>query len=110
MKISYNPVPFGAEPVEKSIERLARYGWDGIELISEPDIMDSRKIKGCLQQYGICASSIGQCLGKDRDLISSFPEFRRAEINYVKRTIDIACTLDADVIIVAPSRNMKRRP
>ncbi len=112
MKISYQVVPFGGEPVEKSIERLARYGYDGIELIGEPELMNVKKIRGYLQQYGIGASSICPMYskGKDRDLISSSPKARRAAIDYVKWSIDMAGAIDAEIIIVTPSVSGKLKP
>ena len=38
------------EPIERTIERLARFGYDGIEISGEPDQYDVAHVRGLLEQ------------------------------------------------------------
>ncbi len=49
MKISYNPISLVGESLEKSIERLARYGYDGVELVGETNRDNVKKMRGYFQ-------------------------------------------------------------
>lgn len=122
MKLSYSTHLFGEnpqdrdrwkrEPLEKSIERLARYGYDAAEISWELDIENFKEIRKCLDQFGIHASSILPMYtrGLDRDVISSNPQIRRAAIDFVKRGIDMAGELDANIVVLNPSASMKLKP
>jgi sugar phosphate isomerase/epimerase len=52
-KYSYDSLVYFGEPVEQSIARLARFGYDAIELIGEPDKYDRKEVNKLL---GITAS------------------------------------------------------
>lgn len=112
MRFSYNLSCFVGEPVERSIERLARYGYDGLEVAGEPETTDVSKIRRLVQQHGIAVSSV-VCLfpkGTRRDLISPNPETRRMAMDYYRGLIDMACELDTDIVILNPSACMKVEP
>lgn len=58
IKISYNTLVYVNEDVEKSIERLARFGYDGVDLVGEPERYDAAQVRALLGRYKIAASSI----------------------------------------------------
>ncbi len=54
MKYSMTQWILGGEPLEESLQRLKKHGFDGIELIPEPDrFKDTRQIRGLFDKYGI---------------------------------------------------------
>lgn len=112
MKFSYLVGHFKEEPMERGIERLRRYGYDGVEIRGEPETTDVKKIKGYVQQHGISVSSISCQFpkGSRRDLISPEPETHRAAADYFRCLIDMACELDAGVVIFNPSAGFKVEP
>jgi sugar phosphate isomerase/epimerase len=110
MRYAYNTLVYGDEPLEKGIARLARYGYDGAEIVGEPDTMDAAAIRGWLDDAGIVASGICAIYTPERDLVSASPEIRRAAVDYVKQCVDFAEQLGGEVISVTPTACMKIRP
>jgi sugar phosphate isomerase/epimerase len=110
MRYAYNTLVYGDEPLEQGIARVARYGYDGAEIVGEPDTMDAKQIRGWLDDAGIVASGICAIYTPERDLVSSSPEIRRAAVEYVKQCVDFAETLGGEVISVTPTACMKIRP
>lgn len=110
MRYAYNTLVYGDEPLQKGIARLARYGYDGAEIVGEPDTMDAAQITGWLESNGIGASGICAIYTPERDLVSSRPEIRRGAVDYVKQCVDFAERLGAEVISVTPTACMKIRP
>ncbi|MGQ9623007.1 MAG: sugar phosphate isomerase/epimerase family protein [Candidatus Caldatribacteriaceae bacterium] len=107
MKFSYNILVFGGEPVEKSIARLARFGYQAVELVGEPELYDWEEVKKLCLQYSIEAGSICNIWRKDRDFTSKDPAVRANAKEYTKKTIDMASCVGAKVVIVAPTANMR---
>ncbi len=107
MKLSYNILVFGGEPVEKSIARLSRFGYDAVEFVGEPSQYDFEEVRALLKKYNIKAGSICNIWKKDRDFTSADPEIRNNARRYTKQTIDMAEAIGADVVIVAPTANMR---
>ena len=67
IKISYNTLVYVNEDVEKSIERLARFGYDGVDLVGEPERYDAAQVRALLGRYKIDASSICAVFSAERD-------------------------------------------
>lgn len=107
LKLSYNILVFGGEPVEKSIARLSRFGYDAVEFVGEPDQYDFAEVRALLKKYGIRAGSICNIWTKDRDFTSGNPKVRENAVRYTKATIDMAEEIGAEVVIVAPTANMR---
>ena len=112
MKISYFVVAFSGEPIETSIDRIARYGYDGVEIPGEPGTIDARKVRRLVEEHGLGVSAIVGMFPRDsgRDLISSDPAVQRGAIDYHKAVIDMACELGTEVIAFNPSVNLKIQP
>ncbi len=106
-KYSYNSLVYYGEDVRTSIERIARYGYDAIELIGEPDKYDPAEVNILCTDYNLAVSSICSIYTAERDLASPDPAVRRNAIDYIKRVVDLASKVGCPVMIVAPTACMK---
>ena len=76
-----------AEPIEDTIERLGRCGYDAIEISGEPAVWDTAEIKGLLDKHGVgCWGAVTLMTG-GRDLVHEDAYVRRGSIDYVKDTM-----------------------
>lgn len=108
-KYSYDALVYYGEDVEKSIKRVAKYNYNGIELVGEPDDYDAKEVETLCNGNGIVVSSICSIYNEKRDLVSPDPRKRKDAINYVKQVADFSSQVGAPVMIVAPSACMKTK-
>ena len=90
-----------------SIERVAAFGYDAIELVGEPEQYDAARIRGLAADAGIAVSSVSSMYTAERDLCNPDPSVRRNAVDYVRAVADLAAATGAATIIVAPSAVMK---
>jgi sugar phosphate isomerase/epimerase len=109
-KYSYDSLVYFGEPVEKGIQRVAKCGYDAIELIGEPASYDPPKVRRLAEENGIAVSSICSIYTAERDLASPDAKARKAAVDYVKSVADLAAAVACPVIIVAPTACMKMTP
>jgi D-psicose/D-tagatose/L-ribulose 3-epimerase len=65
------------EPIETTIERLARCGYEGIEISGEPSVWDTADVKRLLDQHGLeCWGAVTLMTG-GRDLLHEDAYVRR---------------------------------
>lgn len=107
IKISYNTLVYVNESVDKSIERLAKFGYDGVDLVGEPARYDPAMVCELLEKNNIRASSICAVFNTERDFASPKPEIRENAVNYVKECVDFAKAVGAHSISVQASACMK---
>ena len=116
MQYSISNWIYAMEDLEKSLQRLAKYKYDAVELEGEPDKekYEPKKVKKMLQQYGLEVSSIaGMYLWKEeikRDLASSDKKIREQTIAYLIKCIDYAQLMGAKLVIVVPTAVSKLAP
>lgn len=116
MQYSISNWIYATEDLEKSLQRLAKYKYDAVELEGEPDKekYEPKKVKKMLQQYGLKVSSIaGMYLWKEeikRDLASSDKKIREQTIMYLFKCIDYAQLMGAKLVIVVPAAVSKLAP
>lgn len=110
VKFSVSTWIYGEEPLETSMERLHRFGYDGVEIVGEPKKLSANQIKELLKCYNLEASSICGIYNQERDLVSSNSEIRRNAIQYVKECSKLCREIDAPLVIVVPSAINKRGP
>jgi sugar phosphate isomerase/epimerase len=110
MRFAYNTLVYGDEPIERGIARLARFGYDGVELVGAPDKLDAGRIAELLDEHEIKASSICGLYGPETDLVSSDAATRAAAVDYVRSCVDFAAKVGAEVISLTPTACMKIRP
>lgn len=81
-----------AEPVETTIRRLARYGYDGIEISYDsvelsPGAPGTAAVRGMLQENGVeCVGSIS-LMFSGRDLIHADAAVRESSVDYLKKCV-----------------------
>lgn len=86
---------FGKEPLEKSLERIARFGYDAIELLGDPENTNIDEVKTLLKKYKLEVACIGGAFPPEKDLANIDEKIRKAGISYAKRCVDIAFELGA---------------
>ena len=97
-----------AEPVETTIRRLARYGYDGIEISYDsvelsPGAPGTKAVRQMLKDNGIgCYGSISLMFG-GRDLIHADASVRASSVEYLKHCITMVKELDGEVMSIVPS-------
>ena len=116
MQYSISNWIYATEDLEKSLQRLAKYEYDAVELEGEPDKekYEPKKVKKMLKKYGLKVSSIaGMYLWKDeikRDLASSDKKIKEQTIAYLIKCIDYAQVMGAKLVIVVPAAVSKLTP
>jgi sugar phosphate isomerase/epimerase len=81
-----------AEPVETTIRRLAKYGYDAIEISYDsvelvPGAPGTAAVRGMLEENGIeCVGSIS-LMFTGRDLIHADPAVRESSVEYLKKCV-----------------------
>jgi D-psicose/D-tagatose/L-ribulose 3-epimerase len=91
------------EPIETTIARLARSGYDGIEISGEPAIYDADRVGELLEQHGLeCWGSVTVMTG-GRDLVHEDHYVRLATVQYVKDCLSLAASLGGRIVTVVPS-------
>jgi sugar phosphate isomerase/epimerase len=106
-RFSYNAIAYHGEDISASIDRVARFGYDGIELVGEPDDYDAARLKRQADDAGIRVSSICSIYTPERDLAHPDAEVRRAAVAYVEDVARLASELECPTIIVHPTACMK---
>jgi len=101
---------FGKEPLEDVLERLKRYGYDGVELTGIEEDVDPAETLRLLDEYGLECTSICGTYPRDRDLASPNEAKRRRAVEYVKRNVDFAAATGAALVIVVPTPIGKSGP
>ncbi len=92
-----------AEPIETTIRRLARYGYESIEISGEPEKYDTKEVKRLLDEHGLrCWGSV-TLMFEGRDLIDADEAVRASSVQYVKDCITMVQELDGHEITVVPS-------
>ncbi|EJP65499.1 D-psicose 3-epimerase [Beauveria bassiana] len=90
------------EPLEKTLDRLSRLGYSGVELAGEPDQYPVEETRALLKKYNInCWGMVTIQQGK-RDLIAADPQQRRDSINYVKDVVSLSASLGGQIVTVVP--------
>lgn len=104
---------YGEEALEDTCARLARLGFDGIELRGEPALYPVAQVRRLLERHDLRVTSIcGMYPGprEPRDLSHPDPGVRAAAVAYVRSCVDLAHGLGAPVVIVTPNPVGKTRP
>ena len=98
------------EPIETTIARLARSGYDGIEISGEPAFYDADQVRELLDEHGVaCWGSVTVMTG-GRDLVHEDHYVRLASVQYVKDCLSFAASLGGRIVTVVPSTVGKVAP
>lgn len=91
------------EPIEATIARMKRLGYDGIQIMGEPRKYDWKQVRGLLDKNGMkCFGSVS-IMVKGRDLIHSDPWYREMTVAYLKECLDMVHALGGNIFTLVPS-------
>jgi len=92
-----------AEPIDVTVARLAKYGYESIEISGEPDIYDTKHVRGVLKENGIrCWGSVTLMLG-ERNLVAKDQAQREQSVQYVKDCVTMVKELDGYEMTIVPA-------
>jgi sugar phosphate isomerase/epimerase len=109
-RYSYNVIGFGGEDVAKSIDRLARLGYDAVEVEGEPERYNPEKICKLARDAGLAVGSVCPNFTEERDLSHPDPEVRQAALTYLRDVSRFAAELGAPLFVVAPTAYARIQP
>jgi sugar phosphate isomerase/epimerase len=92
-----------AEPLEVTLKRIKRLGFESIEISGEPQQYDTKSSRPLLKQYGIrCWGAVTLTLGH-RNLAARDDAQRAASVDYVKSVVTMVQELDGTEITIVPA-------
>ena len=92
-----------AEPLEVTLRRIKRLGYESIELSGEPAQYPTKTTRALLKQHGIrCWGSVTLMLGQ-RNLAAKDEAQRRASVDYVKSVVTMVAELEGSEISIVPA-------
>ena len=91
------------EPIETTIERLARAGYDAIEIGGEPATTDVEQVRSLLEEHDLRLWGAVTLMVGGRDLLHEDKYVRVGSVQYVKDTIDMISALGGEILTVVPS-------
>ena len=97
----------GEPDLHAAFDRVARAGYDGVELATDRSPEDLRR---ALAASGLSATAICPAWGSRRDFASEAPSVRRSAAAELHRAIQLASEVEAAVVIVVPSDRPDRPP
>lgn len=91
-----------AEPIEKTVKRIADLGYHAIEIEGSPEKYDTKEVRQLLKDYNLkCWGSVTLML-EQRNLVAKDEAQRAASIQYVKDIITMVKELDGEMVSVVP--------
>lgn len=106
-RYAYNSLVYHGEDTADSVDRVARLGYDAIEIVGEPEQIDAKRVAKLTRDAGIAVSSICSIYTPERDLVHPDPDARKRAIHYVKDLADFAATMECPTVVVHPTACMK---
>src|SRR5512136_2657139 len=108
LKFFVNNWIFGSVSLEETVRRVAAIGFDGIELVGEPQIYKPSEVNKLVKDAGITVQSIcGMHPGPERDDLRLFShpdaKERQKAVDYVKSCVDLAKAVGARSVLIVPS-------
>jgi sugar phosphate isomerase/epimerase len=92
-----------AEPLEVTLDRIRRLGYQSIEISGEPDQYPIPQTRALLKKYGIrCWGAVTLTLG-ERNLAAKDPEQRAKSVRYVKSVVQMVADLNGEIITIVPA-------
>ena len=99
-----------AEPLETTVARLAKFGYESIEISGEPEIYDTTEVRALLERYDIrCWGSVS-LMFENRNLVSGDEAVRANSVTYVKDCITMVKELGGEEMTIVPATVGKITP
>jgi sugar phosphate isomerase/epimerase len=109
-RYSYSVSGRSAREISAPIDRMARLGYDAVELGGELPAEEAGGIRHLLDGAGMAVSSICPSFTAGRDLAHPNSEVRGNAVRYVKGLADLANAVGAPTIIIAPTAFLRNQP
>jgi sugar phosphate isomerase/epimerase len=109
-RYSYNLIGYSGEELCRSIDRVARLGYDAVEIEGEPEKVNPARVRKLLDDAGLAASSVCPSFTVGRDLSHPDPDVRNHAMGYVRGVAELAHAVGAPVIIAAPTAYLRTQP
>lgn len=92
-----------AEPLEVTLRRIKKYGYESIEISGEPEQYKIPETRRLLKEHGIrCWGAVTLTLG-ERNLAARDEGQRARSVDYVKSVITMVSELDGEIITLVPA-------
>jgi D-psicose/D-tagatose/L-ribulose 3-epimerase len=98
------------EPIETTLARLHRFGYDSIEISGEPERYDLDEVRLLLDKYEIECWGTVTIMTEGRDLVHPEKAVRSSTISYMKDCVRMARELDGKMFCIVPSTVGKVKP
>ncbi len=92
-----------AEPIEVTIRRLAKYGYESIEIGAEPDKYDTAEVRRLLADNGLRCWGAISLMFTGLDLIQADAAGREKTVQYLKDSVTMVKELEGEVMSIVPS-------
>ena len=91
------------EPIETTLERLHRFGYDSIEISGEPARHNADEVRALLDKYELECWGTVTMMFEGRDLLHPDKQVRADTVRYMKDCITMARKLDGKMFCIVPS-------
>lgn len=92
-----------AEPLETTLRRIKRFGYESIEISGEPTQYDTKETRRLLKEHGIrCWGAVTLTLG-ERNLAAKDEGQRARSVDYVKSVLTMVSELEGEIITLVPA-------
>ena len=98
------------EPIEVTLQRLARYGYNSIEISGEPKRYDAKDVRKQLKDLGLSCWGSVSLMTEGRDLVHEDPYVRLGTVQYLKDTVQLIHDLGGQIFCIVPSTVGKIKP
>ena len=98
------------EPIETTLERLHRFGYDGIEISGDPERYNTDEVRALMDKYEIECWGGVTMMFEGRDLIHPDRGVRAATIAYMKDCLRMTKALGGVMFCIVPSTVGKVKP
>ena len=93
-----------AEPIDVTIRRLAKHGYDAIEIEGEPSKYNTADVRGLLREHNLrCFGSVS-LMFEGRDLIHADEAVRASTVQYLKDCVTMVKELEGEEMTIVPSQ------
>lgn len=93
-----------AEPIDVTIRRLAKYGYNSIEIEGEPKKYNTKEVRQLLKEHKLnCFGSVS-LMFEGRDLIHADEAVRTSTVQYLKDCITMVKELEGREMTIVPSQ------
>jgi sugar phosphate isomerase/epimerase len=99
-----------AEPIEVTVARLAKFGYESIEISGEPYIYNTKEVRKVLQDHGIRCWGAVTLMLEDRNLVARDDAQRAKSVQYTKDCVTMVKELDGYELTIVPATVGKISP